>query len=500
MIVMGRQSGDRDGGIGVASGGSLGLRRAGLVLLSLVVAILGSGLVPSSAAFAAEKDEKVDERTEADFQFSERTQKKIAKVVELFEAEDYEGAKKILLAINPKREKPYGRAMIYYFLGSASVAQDQHEEALGYFDKVVAENGLKPEEHLRAMFTRGQLQMMMERYDDAIASIEAWLKIAPKPPASAYYTLAAAYYQAQRSKEAIAPAKKAVELATEPQENWYRLLLSLYLDAERYEEAVELLDDIILAFPSKTYWTQLAAVYNQMEKTDKSLAVQQLAKYEGFITEEKDLTRLAQMLMVQGLPHRGAEVMKQGLADGSIKPSKLAYQTYSDTLLQSREWALALEPLAKAADLAEDGSLWVRHAQVHLQLGQWSDARDSLNRAFQKGKISDEGQAHVLYGIAAANDKQWDLAQKSFERAGRFPGTVDVSVKWLGYVERERLRFASPEEQAKAAAAAKAKAEAEAAAGGGDKKEGDGKSTQAAAGKASAASSADAKAAATAKN
>jgi len=230
---------------------------------------------------------------------------------------------------------------------------------------------------------------------------------------------------------------------------------------------------------------------------DKSLAVQQLARYEGYITEERDLTRMAQMFMVQGLPHRGAAVMKEGLESGAIKPTMQAYQTYSDTLLQSREWALSLDPIAKAAELAEDGSMWVRHAQVNLQLGKWADARDSLNRAFQKGKISDEGQAHILFGIAAANDKQWDTATTSFKRAANYPGTADVATKWMAFVEREKMRFATPEEQAKMAAE---KAAAEAAAGGGSEAEKKAEDEKKAAGTATQAS-ADPKAApATSKN
>jgi tetratricopeptide (TPR) repeat protein len=206
--------------------------------------------------------------------------------------------------------------------------------------------------------------------------------------------------------------------------------------------------------------------------------VQQLAQYEGYINEERDLVRMAQMFMVQGLPQRGAAVMKKGLEDGTIPPKKENYQTYSDTLLQSREWALSLEPIAKAAELSDDGTMWVRHAQVQLQLGNWSEARNSLNRAFQKGKIPDEGQAHVLFGIAAANDKLWDAATGSFRRAASFPGTADVAAKWMAFVEREKMRFATPEEQAKMAAERAAAAAAE---GDGAEKKADGTTTQASA-------------------
>lgn len=453
---------------------------------------------------AAEKRKAAKLAREKGDNFSDRNIKKIQKMIELQEKGDIAGAKAILEGINLAREKPYGRARILQFLGAFAVQEEQFDKALDYLARAIKEEGLPEEEQLRTMFQVGQIQVMQERYDDAIVTLENWIKLttAPesvtKPTAQAYYTLAVTYYQAGRAKEALAPAKKAVEMSTDPQESWYRLLLALYLETENFDAGVDLLDEIILKYPNKTYWTQLAAIYNQKDQMNKSLAVQQLAQIEGYIDEEKDLLRMAQMSMVQGIPHRGAEIMRKGLEDGTIKPSKTVYQTYSDTLLQSREWALALDPLQKAAELSEDGAMWVRHAQVNLQLGRWADARESLNKAFQKGKIPDEGQAHVLFGIAAANDKQWDAATAAFNRAGKFPGTADVAVKWLAFVDREKFRFATPEQQQKMAEE-RAKREAEAAAkeateapAGSDAAAKAGATTQASAGQAANASGAGA--------
>lgn len=444
---------------------------AGGTALRAVVALLV--LVVSLPALAADDAAAKKRAKEKGDNFSERNIKKITKMLELQENGDLAGAKAILEGINLNREKPYGRARILQFLGAFAVQEEQYGKALEYLDRAIKEDGLPPEEQLRTMFQVGQIQVMQERFDDAIKTLENWIALtsAPdsptKPTAQAYYTLAVTYYQAGKTKQALEPAKKAVEMSTDPQESWYRLLLALYLEQEKFDEGIALLDQIILKYPSKTYWTQLAAIYNQKDQMNKSLAVQQLAQIEGYIDEERDLMRMAQMFMVQGLPHRGAEIMKKGLADGTIKPSKMAYATYSDTLLQSREWELALDPIEKAAELTEDGSMWVRHAQVNLQLGRWSAARDSLNRAFQRGKLADEGQAHILFGIAAANDKKFDEALAAFGRAAKFPGTADVATKWIGFAEREKMRFATPEEQAKMAAERAQKEAAAAAADGG---------------------------------
>jgi tetratricopeptide (TPR) repeat protein len=376
------------------------------------------------------------------YTFSTKNQKKMLKVITLLQEEnDVEGAKQILESISLKSAKPYDRARILQLLGTLAAQEEDFPKALEYLEGSVAENAMQPEEQLRTLYLVGQLQTMLERYDEAIVTLESWISQVENPAPGTYYTLAVTYYQANRPGDAIEAAKKAVQLSDEPREAWYRLLLSLHLERQEYPEALALLDDIILKFPDKAYWNQLAAVYSQLDDMSKSLAVQQLANMEGYVTEDRDLTRLAQMLMVEGLPHRGAEVMQQGLEDGSIAPTEAAYRTLSDTLLQSREWELALEPLEKAAEMHDDGSLFVRLAQVNLQLGRWADARTSLNQAFEKGELADEGQAHILFGIAAANDKKWDTAISAFQRAGKYEGTANVADKWVDYVKRERIRL-----------------------------------------------------------
>ena len=376
------------------------------------------------------------------FSFSARNQKKMIKVITLLQEEgDTAAAQEILESINLKRAKPYGRARILQMLGTMAASEEDFEKALDYLERCVAENALQPEDQLRSLYLVGQLQTMLERYDDAIVTLESWISQVETPAPGSYYTLAVTYYQAERPDDALNAAKKAVELSDDPREPWYRLLLSLYLERSEYEEALTILDNMILNFPNKAYWSQMAAIYAQLDDMSKSLAVQQFAKSEGFITESKDLTRVAQMFMVEGLPHRGAAVMRQGLEDGSIEKTEQAFQTLSDTLLQSREWEQALDPLGKAAELHKNGSLYVRLAQVNLQLGRWGDARSSLNLAFEKGDLSDEGQAHILFGIAAANDKKWNASVAAFKRAQGFDGTRVVAGKWIAYVQREQARL-----------------------------------------------------------
>jgi tetratricopeptide (TPR) repeat protein len=383
--------------------------------------------------------------------FNPRNIKKIQQAVTAMEAGDPEQdaeAERILLSINLKRETPYGRARINQFLGRIATRKEEpdYEEALKYMEASVSEeDALEASEMRSTLYFVGQLQSMLERYKEAVTTLEKWLAMSKEagstPAPSSYYTIAVTYYQAEMPEKALEPARLAVENSDDPREGWYRLLLSLYIEREDYDNALAILDDVILKFPKKAYWQQMAAIYSQKDMQSKSLAVQQLAKMEGFIDSDKDLTRLAQMLMVEGLPHRGAEVMKKGLESGKIEPSEQAYSTYSNTLLQSREWKLAVDPLEKAAELKSDGSLFVRLAQVHLQLGEWGNARNALSRAFDKGGLNDPGQAHILFGISAANDKKFGAAEAAFGRAQRYEGTRATATKWIEYIKREKARL-----------------------------------------------------------
>jgi tetratricopeptide (TPR) repeat protein len=377
------------------------------------------------------------------YNFNARNQKKAQKAVEAMQAGNPAEAEEILLSVNLKRATPYGRARVNQWLGTIATQKEEpdYETALKYMSASIEEEALQPEENLKTLYLVGQLQAMLQRYDEAVVTLEKWISSVEAPSPSSYYTLAVTYYQAEQPENALEPARKAVELADEPREAWFRLLLSLHLERNEYPEALAVLDDVILAYPAKAYWQQMAAIYAELDQMNKSLAVQQIAKSEGFLTDGKDLTRLAQMMMVEGLPHHGAKVMKEGLESGAIEPTEQAYNTYSNTLLQSREWEKALDPLTKAAELNDSGSLFVRVAQVNLQLGLWEGARSALNRAFDKGNVPDEGQAHILFGIASANDKKWNSATSAFRRAANYPGTRDVAARWIEYVEREKIRL-----------------------------------------------------------
>ena len=151
-------------------------------------------LIASVCAFAIFLSVGAANAQSQQYSFSERNLKKMAKVYELLQLEGSEAevqaaraeAKGILESINLKRAKPYGRARIHQTLGGLAVQDEKHEEALKHLEACVAEEALQPEEQLRSLFMVGQLQTMLERYDDAIVTLEKWISQVESPAPASY--------------------------------------------------------------------------------------------------------------------------------------------------------------------------------------------------------------------------------------------------------------------------------------------------------------------------
>ena len=132
--------------------------------------------------------------------------------------------------------------------------------------------------------------------------------------------------------------------------------------------------------------------------------------------------------------------MKRGLKDGVIEDNSENLELYANSLLHAREYDLAIDPLRDAAEAAENGDLYHRLAQVHIEVENWNKARGALESALNKGDLRDEGSVLLLLGIANFNEDRLDSARKAFERAAKNEKQADSAEKWLNHVEAAELQ------------------------------------------------------------
>jgi tetratricopeptide (TPR) repeat protein len=374
----------------------------------------------------------------------QRTGKRLNAVQEFLQAEQYDEAEKILKGMTLTRLNSYERAVVYQMWGYISAGREDYAAAADYFEKCLAEDAIAEQTAINMRFNIAQFHMALQRWDEALATLLQWFEEVEEPNSNAYYVLAIAYYQKSVEDEdptyrvkALVPAEKAVALAKTPKQNWLQLLLALYLENKEYEKSLPVLEQLVSLYPKKSYWLQLSAIYGELGKDKESLAAQQLAYAQGMLTKDKELRRFAQLYLYYDLPWRAAKVVKKGLEEEAIEENSESLELLANALLAAREYESALEPLDRAASLAENGDLYVRLGQVYIQREEWGKAGSALRNALDKGELDDPCGSQILLGIASYSEGKRGDARNWFQRARRDEACEEQSARWLQHLERE---------------------------------------------------------------
>jgi tetratricopeptide (TPR) repeat protein len=353
------------------------------------------------------------------------------------DAGDPQEATRLLEKLNPKRLNPYERALVYRMLAHVAYGANESEESIRYFKKFLDEEMLPIRDEARVRFNIAQLYASLQKWREMIDWLNSWLLHVEHPDPIGFYLMGIAYYQLGDFDEAIVQAKRAVEFSPEPREAWMRLLAALYAQKQDYENAAPVLEDLVLSFPKKQYWVQLSLIYGAREDYRRSLSAQQVAYAQGLLSEDKELQRLARSYLYHDLPYPAAQVLEKGLEDGAISPKAESFELLANSLIAAREYERSLGPLQTAAEMSEDGNLYVRLGQVHMQREAWTEASGLLEKAVEKGSLKDPGNADLLLGIAYYNGARAARARSSFQRARQHEATRDAANRWITHLDVE---------------------------------------------------------------
>ncbi len=122
-----------------------------------------------------------------------------------------------------------------------------------------------------------------------------------------------------------------------PQEGWLGMLSALYLQRDEFKEAVPVLQQLISVAPEKkTYWMQLSSIYGQMEDYPNALAIMQLAYSAGLVTEDSEIRRLADLLLFNDVPYRGAQVLEAAIEKKIVNARRQALREARELLDRGR--------------------------------------------------------------------------------------------------------------------------------------------------------------------
>ncbi len=380
-----------------------------LGLLMLATAVIA----PITYAAEDKKDEKAPAPS-----IDAATGKILTEAIDALNAEQYGAADAAIAKLSMDKLSPYERGRVEQILATIADSREDYPSAQAHLQAAINSGGLNEQEVSQASYQIAQLYLAQEKWREGAAAMEAWISTATKPNSSAYYLLAVAYYQQELYKKALPPAQKAVDLAEKPQESWIQLVLALHLQEEHWTEAVPLLVRLINLHPDKkSYWVQLSSVYGQMEQYPKALATMQLAYDNGLIADSGEILRLVDLLLYNNVPYRCGTVLDEAIANKTVKIDTKLYQKQSDCWIAAREYAKAIGPLGKAAQMSSNGDLYVRLGEVQVQRNEWHDAAEALNRGIQKGSLKDTAYAQLMLGIALFNEKKTSEAANAFQKA-----------------------------------------------------------------------------------
>lgn len=407
--------------------------------LALIFLLSASISLP---ALAGQQQDDREEKGATSTFMSPATYNRINKAQKAIEEGKYQEAIAELLDLaEDVKEKPYEYAVVMQTLGWAYAGQDNWEKSAEFYQRALNMNALPPEPEKNVIYMLAQIYAMMGEFQKTVDLLTEWFKTAKNPPPDAYIILANAYAAQDKYREAYPYVQQAIAKAESPKEDWYKLALGIQYELKKYPEAAQTLELLVANWPDKElYWRQLSGVYIELGQDIKALSTLATAYEKGLITESNDILNLVRLYMLNEVPFKAGSILEKSLENESVERTQKNYELLSQAWVQAREYERGIAALSKAAALAEDGELYVRAAQLEMSIANWKGAVEAAQKAVEKGGLDSKktGQAWLLVGTAAAEQKQFDTAINAFEKARGYPETRQTASQWLNFVQTEQ--------------------------------------------------------------
>ncbi|MFT5695861.1 MAG: tetratricopeptide (TPR) repeat protein [Myxococcota bacterium] len=402
-----------------------------------MLGFLASCIAPGLSAAQGAPDKENSRAWARANEIDKLTAKRLKKVREHLSNEEYAEANATLDRFRLRSLNAAEKERVYSFRGFVAHGLEDFTVARESFELAIAQGVLDAKVVQEYRFQIAQLCMQQSEWHDAVKNFELWFENEEEPNSVGYYLLALSYWQIDDLDGALAPAIEAVEIADEPQEAWLQLLLAVRLTRKEYAETIPIFDVLLRKYPKKAYWVQLSTLHGALGNYEESLVPLQLAYTQGLLDTDEEIRKLAQLLLFLELPIRAVDVMTDGLSKELVEEDSDFYEMLSNSFIMAREYDKAVDPLTKAAALAEGGHAYLRLAEVHIQRERWGEAREALSLAIDKGDLPEPGQAELLMGIAFYSQKENSKALKWFSKASNFDSTKAEASTWLNHIERE---------------------------------------------------------------
>ena len=409
-----------------------------LVAFITVVMLLGS----AGVAVAQQKSEKKTKETVA---MSQAVYEKLTEIQEMIEAKDFASAQRLIDDLKGKKGlSEYELAQVYNISGYSYYLQERYDDAIRSYDQMLAQPNLPEALTLSTLKTKAQLQFTQSDYEGALVTVRKLLQAVTEPSADVLMLEGQALFQLARYDEALTPIKAAIDLYRSqgqiPKENWLLLLRVIYFEQKDYEAMIDVVRELLVYYPKDTYILTLAGIYSELGDTKKQLALTEVLYEKGLISTASNVTNLANLYLLHGLPYKAAVVLEKEINDNIVDANERSLRLLSQAWYQAREDEKAIPPLKRAAEMSEDGELYVRLAQAYINLEQWGEAATAVQQALKIGGLKRVDTANIMLGMALFNQKRLEQARRAFASAAQYDRSKRAASQWIAYVDSEIKR------------------------------------------------------------
>lgn len=304
-------------------------------------------------------------REEPEANASRRGAKKLQDLVETYNAGDDAATVAAALEIATDADSnAYEQAFAYQIAGTAVSGTGDDAAAAEYFTKAIEANGLGNNDHYTAMLNLAVVQYTLDKYEDALATIERFLAETSSDKPEALNLRGGALMGLERYAEAA--EVYAAQVAANPEDKVARMnAVAAYQQAKQDDKAVALLAD--------------AQAKGQLGDANEYRAL-----YVSYLNSERDKDALA--------------VIEEGLAKGILKEGPelaRAFMIIGQNAYFIEDEATALAMYERAAPMADDGEAALNLAKLYVEAGNKAKAKAAAELALSKG-VKDTAQAKRL--------------------------------------------------------------------------------------------------------
>jgi tetratricopeptide (TPR) repeat protein len=414
------------------------------ILKLFFTATLAIALVMPGVSLAQD-NEKKERKTKETVAMSQAVYEKLQEIQELVELKDYVGAEQQIARLQERKKlTPYENAQIWNLSGYTYYLQERYEDAIGSYEQVLAEEDLPEALEQSTLKTIAQLYFTTEEYVKALAVVERLMAVIDEPSADIFMLKGQALFQMQKYSEAIDPIKTALDMyiaqGRTPRENWLLLLRVCYYELRDYPNMIVVVKQLLFYYPKDTYVLTLAGIHSELGDTKKQLALTEVLYEKGYLKTASHATNLANLYLMHDLPYKAATLLEKEIGNKNVNANERNLRLLSQAWYQAREDRKAIPPLELASEMSEDGELYIRLAQSHINLDQWSKASTAARKGINAGGLRRTDTANILLGMALFNERKLEQARRAFQAASRDSRSRRTADQWIAYVDSEIRR------------------------------------------------------------